>query len=144
MRIKRVVELLVRKYGTRDPIKIASLMGIKIEYRNLKGIWGYFQMYLRIPVIHIAYNLPENLILFVIAHELAHRILHPGINVPFLRANTLQSVDKIERQANQFAVELLIPDKLITEGASIYDAASVCGVPEEVAHLKSEVVHKCI
>lgn len=136
MKIKKQVERLILKYGTNDPIKIAQSMGIIIEYRNLIGMLGFFQMYLRIPFIHVHQDLCETMIRFVIAHELGHRVLHPKQNVPFLTKYTLQSVDKIEREANQFAVELLVPDKLLLEGASIYEAAAICGVPEEVAHLK--------
>lgn len=138
MRIKQLVNRLVKKYGTRNPEKIATMMGIEIQYRPLKGILGYFQTYSRIPVIHVASGLSEELTLFVIAHELAHRILHPKNNVPFLRANTFMSIDKIEREANELAVELLIPDELLLEGISIYDAAGMCGVPREVACLKSK------
>ncbi|MBD2861638.1 ImmA/IrrE family metallo-endopeptidase [Paenibacillus oceani] len=137
MTIKEIVDKLIRKYGTRDPIKIAAMMGILIQFRNLKGVLGYYQTYRRIPVIHVAMGLPETLIAFIVAHELAHRILHPNVNVPFLRANTFHSIDKIERQANQFAVDLLIPDELLLEGMSIYEAAEACGVPGEVAHLKT-------
>ncbi len=136
MQIKKTVERLIRKYGTNDPEKIAEYMGIIIEYRTLVGMLGFFQIYLRIPFIHVHQDLSDIMIRFVIAHELGHRILHPKENVPFLTKYTLQSVDKIERQANQFAVELLIPDQLIIEGNTIYEAAAICGVPEEVAHLK--------
>ncbi|HIW33390.1 MAG TPA: ImmA/IrrE family metallo-endopeptidase [Candidatus Paenibacillus intestinavium] len=112
-------------------------MGINIEYRNLIGMLGFFQIYLRIPFIHVHQDLCETMIRYVIAHELGHRILHPKENVPFLSKHTLRSVDKIEREANQFAVELLIPDNLLLEGKTIYEAAAICGVPQEVAHLKN-------
>ena len=137
MTIKESVDKLIRKHGTRDPVKIATMMGIFIQFRNLKGILGYYQTYRRIHVIHVAIGLPETLIAFIVAHELAHRILHPNVNVPFLRTNTFHSIDRIERQANQFAVDLLIPDELLVEGMTLFEAAAACGVPEEVAHLKT-------
>ncbi|MEF3313844.1 ImmA/IrrE family metallo-endopeptidase [Paenibacillus sp. GYB004] len=137
MPIRKTVNKLIKKYGTRDPIKIASLMGIVVQYRQLKGILGYYQSYKRISVIHVAYGAPEGLIPFIIAHELGHRLLHPDINVPFLRANTFFSIDKIEQQANQFAVELLIPDELLLEGYTIHQAAKMSNVPLVIADLKT-------
>ena len=52
---------------------------------------------------------------FTCAHELGHAILHPNASTPFLRSNTLLSVDKLEQEANLFATILLIPDELILE-----------------------------
>ena len=48
------------------------------------------------------------------------------------------SRDKFERQANTFAVELLLPDELLREyeGYSIYHIAASYGVPEEFVELK--------
>ncbi|MCR8635776.1 ImmA/IrrE family metallo-endopeptidase [Paenibacillus radicis (ex Xue et al. 2023)] len=135
--IKNMVKQLVSLHGTNEPQRIASLMQIIVFYEEFKNVWGYFNTSRRIMMIHVNRNLDETLQRFVIAHELGHRVLHPKVNVPFLKSNTLQSIDRIEREANQFAVELLIPDNLLLEGISIYEAASICGVPEEIADLKS-------
>lgn len=142
MLIKNKVEHIIKKHSTNDPMKIAQAMGIQIEYRDLIGMLGFFHMYLRIPFIHVHRGLCEIMTRYVIAHELAHCILHPKVNTPFLSRHTLLSVDKIERQANQFAVELLIPDELLLEGYTIYQAAEMCGVPLEVAHLKRCPSHR--
>lgn len=136
MTIKHTVSRLIRKYKTNDPARIATQMGIQIEYRNLVGMLGFFQIYCRIPFIHVHQELSDSMARYVIAHELGHRILHPKENVPFLTTYTLRSIDKIERQANEFAVELLIPDELILNGLTLFEAALHCGVPKEVAHLK--------
>ena len=138
--IKQIVQRLIKQHGTNDPATISSKMGIIILYEEFKSIWGYFNMSRRIPMIHVNRNLAEHLQRFVIAHELGHRILHPKVNVPFLRANTFQSIDRIEREANEFAVELLIPDSLLYEHRhtcmTIREAAVIYGVPEDVVHLK--------
>lgn len=49
-----------------------------------------------------------------------------------LKRNTLFSIDKIERQANAFAVELLLPDKFLDEYSDINFAtvAKSNGIPE--------------
>ncbi|WP_400164839.1 ImmA/IrrE family metallo-endopeptidase [Brevibacillus sp. TJ4] len=138
--IKQIVQRLVKQHGTNEPAYIASQKGILILYEDFKNIWGYFNMSKRIPMIHVNRNLDEHLQRFVIAHELGHRILHPKINVPFLRANTFQSIDRIEREANEFAVELLMPDSILYEyqhtDFTIREVAAIYGVPEGVAHLK--------
>ncbi|QIQ34252.1 ImmA/IrrE family metallo-endopeptidase [Parageobacillus toebii NBRC 107807] len=62
-------------------------------------------------------------------------------NAPFLRANTLFSVDKIEIEANTFAIELLLPDDVIIQyqgtDLTIYDVAKMYSVPQELVHLKN-------
>ncbi|RXZ84708.1 ImmA/IrrE family metallo-endopeptidase [Paenibacillaceae bacterium] len=136
MHIKSRVQQLIHNHDTNDPHQIATQQQILIFYENFKNIWGYFNTSRRIMMIHVNANLSERLQRFVIAHELGHRILHPHVNVPFLKANTLQSIDRIECEANRFAVELLIPDELLSEGRTIYDIAKISGVPEEVVHLK--------
>lgn len=51
---------------------------------------------------------------------------------------TFFSASKLEREANTFAVELLLPDDFIreNEGCSIYQLARLRGVPEELVELK--------
>ena len=75
---------------------------------------------------------------FVCAHELAHSILHADLNVPKLTRYTMFSRDKFERQANAFAVELLLPDELLREypDCSIYQLAASYGVPQDFVELK--------
>ncbi|URN93038.1 MAG: ImmA/IrrE family metallo-endopeptidase [Candidatus Pristimantibacillus lignocellulolyticus] len=46
---------------------------------------GFFTNYKRCPVIHTNHNLEYQLQRFTCAHEFGHYILHPKVNVPFLR-----------------------------------------------------------
>jgi Zn-dependent peptidase ImmA (M78 family) len=76
---------------------------------------------------------------FVCAHELGHAVLHPRANTPFLRKNTFFSIDKIEIEANRFAVKLLLPEDVLSEyqdqNISIYEITKMFGIPNEQAHL---------
>ena len=83
-------------------------------------------------------DLPEHLESFVCAHELGHAICHPDINVQWLCESTFYSKGKFERQANTFAVELLLPDDLLREypDCTVYQLARSVGVPEEFVELK--------
>lgn len=114
-------------------------MGVVILFERLKDTLGYFNTYKRIKIIHINQELNESEQQFVCAHELGHSILHPEVNTPFLRKNTLFSISKIEREANEFAVELLLPDTLLYEhqDVSLSHLAANSGVPLELLHLKN-------
>lgn len=138
MDIKRTVEKLMRKYNTNDPFKLAEKLNIIVKYDDLGNTWGYFITYKRIKIIHINNNLEEWLQRYTCAHELGHSILHKGVPTPFLKKHTLFSIDKIERQANTFAVELLIPDKVIAqyEGYTVHNIADIVGIPNGLKVLK--------
>ncbi|MGO4543258.1 ImmA/IrrE family metallo-endopeptidase [Paenibacillus sp. 2TAB23] len=136
MGIKHLVSQLTRKHGTNDPFKIASQKNIVVLFEPLGSMMGYFNTYKRIPMIHINNALEEQDQHFTCAHELGHAILHPKVNTPFLKRHTLMSVERIEREANELAVELLISDELLISGMTLYEAATLSGVPIEVAHLK--------
>lgn len=138
MDIKRTVEKLMRKYNTNDPFKLAEKLNIIVKYDDLGNTWGYFITYKRIKIIHIYNNLEEWLQRYTCAHELGHSILHKGVPTPFLKKHTLFSIDKIERQANTFAVELLMPDKVIAqyEGYTVHNVADIVGIPNGLEVLK--------
>lgn len=138
MDIKKLVTKIIKKYKTNNPFELAEALGIEVLYENLGSINGYYTKMLRSKYIHVNYNLNESRQRYTVAHELGHAILHPNANTPFLRENTLFSVDKLERQANTFAVELLMPDNVISqyEGYTVHNIASLVGIPNGLEVLK--------
>lgn len=140
MNIKRIAEKLMRKYDTNNPFKLADELGIIVKYDDLGNTWGYFITYKRIKIIHINKNIEEWLQRYTCAHELGHSILHKGVPTPFLKKHTLFSIEKIERQANTFAVELLMPDEIISkyDGYTIHNIADIVGIPNGLEVLKEE------
>lgn len=136
MGIKRLVSQLTHKHGTNNPYTIAAQKNIIVLFEPLGSMMGYFNTYKRIPMIHLNSDMGEQDQLFTCSHELGHAIRHRNVNTPFLKRHTLLSVDRIEREANEFAVELMVPDELLLEGMTIYEAAAISGVPLEIAHLK--------
>lgn len=138
MDIKNAVQKLSKKYKTNDPFKLAQELDILVVYENLGSILGYFDAHFRMKTIHINENAPEELKGFICAHELGHAILHAKVNTPFLSAYTLYSVGKIERQANTFAVELLLPDENLSEYSEhpISSIAKSVGIPSGMESLK--------
>ncbi|WP_368780903.1 ImmA/IrrE family metallo-endopeptidase [Alicyclobacillus fastidiosus] len=140
MTIKEKVKMLVAKYGTSSPFEIAEARKILIFKHPLGNILGYYTRHRRVQMIYLNSHVEDrHLQRFVCAHELGHATLHPEVNTPFLRRNTLFSVDKIEREANTFAVELLIPDDAVyrNEGCSTSrEISTAYGVPPELIQLK--------
>ncbi|WP_193065339.1 ImmA/IrrE family metallo-endopeptidase [Oceanobacillus oncorhynchi] len=141
MNIKSIVYALVKKFGTRDPYELAASLNIMIiEWDLHHEINGYYKYDRRNKYIMINSNLSEIMKVFVLCHELGHAILHPRTNTPFMRNSTLLSVNKIEKEANTFAVELILSDEAIYQykdtNMTINEIGGIYGVPEEVTHLK--------
>ncbi len=129
---------IAEHYNTNNPFEIARERNIGILYEPMKTTYGFYVRYRRFQNIILNNELSEGMQRFVCAHELGHSILHADLNVPKLTRYTMFSRDKSERQANTFAVELLLPDELLREyeGYSIYHIAASYGVPEEFVELK--------
>ena len=106
----RTVKALVRKYGPRDPFRIADALGFSVVRIPLEGIRGFYQYVKRCKIIYIADNLNEADARFVCAHELGHALLHRGYNRIFMDAHTYFPTNRYEVEANRFAVDLLFDD----------------------------------
>ncbi|HFJ9281651.1 hypothetical protein AT278_25555 [Bacillus cereus] len=141
MKIKDYVMKIVKKHGTTNPFEIAKRKDIIVLFEDLGNTLGFYNTYKRFKFIHINNRIDETTQRFVCAHELGHALLHPKANTPFLRNKTFFSVDRLEIQANTFAVELLLPDEMISEyqdtNLSIQEIAEIYGIPESFARLKS-------
>lgn len=119
MNVHNIVEQTVHKYGTRSPYEMAERMGIIVQKNNLGAIRGYYFKKYRIKQIILHNDLSESDERFVLAHEIGHAVLHEDVNTPFLMGNTLFSKNKFEREANLFAIELLVPDETIIENPDL-------------------------
>ncbi|HDR8161904.1 TPA: ImmA/IrrE family metallo-endopeptidase [Bacillus cereus] len=141
MKIKDYVMKIVKKHGTTNPFEIAKRKDIIVLFEDLGNTLGFYNTYKRFKFIHINNRIDETIQRFVCAHELGHALLHPKANTPFLRNKTFFSVDRLEIEANTFAVELLLPDEMISEyqdtNLSIQEIAEIYGIPESFARLKS-------
>lgn len=141
MWIKEIVNNLVNKHNTNDPFEIANAKNIFVFEQNLhEEVFGFYKYIRRNKFIYLNSNLDDAGKKFTLAHELGHSEMHPSINTPFLKRKTLFSVDKIENEANRFAVELLLSDTKIyehkNEFLTLNEIADMYGVPKEVIHLK--------
>ena len=115
MNIKARVDKLVKKYKTRNPFEIIKSMNVIIVFYPLEGVKGFYQHFQRNNIIYIDERLSEHEKLFVCAHELGHMILHKKANAIFMDSRTQLNTDKYENEADQFAMNLLISDRLSEE-----------------------------
>lgn len=139
--IKDYVINIAQKHETTDPFKIARQKDIIVLFENLGNTLGFYSTYKRFKFIHINNEIDEITQRFVCAHELGHAVLHPKSNTPFLRNQTFFSVDRLEVEANTFAVELLLTDESIDTykdtNLSIQEIAEIYGIPRGFACLKT-------
>lgn len=115
MDIKAVVDGICRKYDSRNPYDIATQKNIIVLFESLGTVRGYYQHTYRQKIIHVNSTLEERKQLFTCAHELGHAIMHPDLNTPFLKNNTFFSVDKLEVEANRFAIQMLYSDDYLKD-----------------------------
>ena len=138
LNIINIVSNLITKYNTSDPFELAKALKIAVFYENLGTINGYYNNPLRMKQIHINDSLGNLEAKYTCAHELGHALLHPDASTPFLRSKTLLSVDKMEIEANTFAVHLLIPDEVIIEhsGYTVEQLARFIGYNQGLIELR--------
>lgn len=130
---------LMRRFNTNDPFTIARALDIVLIYCHLIDLNGFYQYHKRNHIIYLSDTLDEATACFVLAHELGHMQMHHRTNTIFMDTKTYNVHSKYERQANEFAVELLLPDALLREhpDCTVYQLAQSFGVPEEFVALKS-------
>lgn len=138
MCIKRRVSQLVRKYQTRDPFEMIRGMNVILVHYPLEGVRGFYQYFQRNNIIYLDERLPEAEQRFVLAHELGHMFLHKRANAIFMDTRTQFNTDKFEKEADTFAMELLVPDAEIIEhpDLTIGQLSRMTGYAEELLKCK--------
>jgi Zn-dependent peptidase ImmA (M78 family) len=129
--IRKAAQSLVRRFETRDPVKIAKGLGIHVSYNYdfnlLKGMYFVID---RSRFIIINGNLNDRDKKVICAHELGHDALHRHLakEKPLKEFMLYDMKSRAEYEANIFAGELLIDDseimELIEEG---YDNVAIAG-----------------
>lgn len=130
---------LVRFYRTRDPFEMIKGMNVILVFHPLKDVRGFYQYFQRNNIIYIDEGLDEFEKRFVCAHELGHMILHKKTNAIFMDTKTHFKSDRFEREANLFAVDLLIPDEIVLNnpGFTIEQLARLTGFEEKLIRFKA-------
>lgn len=136
--VKRLVAYYVKKYETRNPFKLAEYLNVFVHVGPLGSRAGCYMFLKNHKCIFLNEDLNEQERMLVMAHELAHSVMHRKENCYFIRNKTLLLTSEIETEANMFAAELLIPDDLIYEnpGMSKLQIASLAGYDERIMEFK--------
>lgn len=148
MHIADAVNKLTKKYGTRDPYELCSLLGIKVHHIDMqKKLKGFFYYQSRQKNIVIDSNVNDVLERILIAHELGHAVLHTQIAMMrgFQEMEVLDGGSKEEDEANFFAAELLLEDCEVLSYLgeySFFEAAKKLYVPAALLDYKFSLLHE--
>lgn len=138
------VNKLVKKHKTNNPFDIATGENILVIKEPLGSINGYYNKFVRQKMIHVNSDLSYTKQIYTCGHELAHAVIHPNSNTPFLISNTFYSVNKLERQANMFAAILLIPKDIFIayKDYTLEQIALSENIPLELLKLRYDMLTK--
>lgn len=140
MDIKARVNRLVRFYKTRDPFEMIKGMNIILVNYPLEGVRGFYQYFQRNNIIYLDEKLSDSERRFVLAHELGHMMLHKKSNAIFMDTRTQFNTSKYEQEANLFAMELLLPDQILSEyvadGFTIEQISRITGYYKSLIRLR--------
>jgi len=138
MRIKAIADGLAKKYGARDPFAISEEMGFIVVLAPLVQMRGFQQCAKRRRLIYINSDLDERQQRLVCAHELAHHLLHRGMNRIFMDHSTGMVTEKFENEANRFAVCLVYGDEELQPYLSLgfERAAAYMGISRQLAQYR--------
>ncbi|MBR6823137.1 MAG: ImmA/IrrE family metallo-endopeptidase [Clostridia bacterium] len=110
-RYKQTVIDLCKQYKTTDPFDLADKLGIFLLREDLgKEIDGFYVKSRGRSFICVNSSLPDHLMRLTLAHELGHAVLHPDLNSVWLKQHTLYAGSKYEKEADLFAIHLLMQD----------------------------------
>ncbi|MDD6988792.1 ImmA/IrrE family metallo-endopeptidase [Ruminococcus sp.] len=142
MDIKRELKKIKRKFKTLNPFEIAEKLDVVICDSILPDkLRGFFQISNRVIIIYLNNQLAELEYKMVFAHELAHALLHRGMNRIFMDSRFLNVPNRYENEANLLAAYMLISDDDIKEYIeheyTTYQISQITGI-------KSDLVEKRI
>ncbi len=143
--IRDLVRELIQHYHTRDPFQLVeNILGHPPT--SASGLGENKGFYLkRFGLNLIVYNdtLPERIQTIVVAHELAHLVLHEDEPLPCGMRPKLATL-LLDSEANSFAADLLLPDEDVVEALETYEtirrAACALSIPEALLFLKIKLM----
>lgn len=137
--IDSIVLGLIDTYDTNNPYELCTLLDIKIIMvdPNYPLLLGKSSLLIRNlhnsnkEIIFIRNDLHKSHEEFYLKHELGHAILHPGIINS--QNKNLVNIDKMEKQANYFALKLcqIELDSIELEQFTLEQIASYLELPYE-------------
>ncbi|NBI72372.1 ImmA/IrrE family metallo-endopeptidase [Otoolea muris] len=120
MAIKKKADELARKFQTRNPFEIIRGLNVILLFVPLIDTRAFYQYFKRNNIIYIDENLPRHEQMFECAHEMGHMFLHKKANAIFMDTRTGFNTSRFEKEADTFAIDLLVGDDILAEYQS-YD-----------------------
>ena len=146
--IRKQVEMLIKKFDTRDPFEICKCMDIHVHYKDLGTAlkaYYFYQSRIKNIVINSRSNIAARRVLC--AHEMGHAVLHNKLAAMhgFQEFNLFNSLISTEYEANLFAAELIISDDKILKSLNdknktIFSIAKELYVPVELLEFKFRIL----
>ncbi|WP_376706478.1 ImmA/IrrE family metallo-endopeptidase [Listeria seeligeri] len=128
-----MVKTLKNKHNTSDPFELCELLNIIVTPWNMStDTNGFYKYVRRNRFIFYNSNLLEHQIKYVVSHELGHALMHTRLNATFTKSIHWSSLSKIELEAHQFAVSLLLSDIDIENFDTTNDICLFTGIPFEM------------
>lgn len=115
MDIKKKADKLAKKFRTRNPFEIIQGLNVILVFAPLIDTRAFYQYFQRNNIIYIDENLPDMEKRFECAHEMGHMFLHKKSNAIFMDSRTLLNANQYEKEADTFAMDLLIDDNTLIE-----------------------------
>ncbi len=140
--IAKIVSNISRKYRTASPFELCDCLGINVIYEELPdSVRGFFVKILKDFVIVINSSADEYESRVVCAHELGHIMLHSDTNSISLNSRTCLCTSKYEREADLFAVTLLLESEMpsitdMYENLSAEELSHITHIPLRLIKLK--------
>lgn len=140
MDVKKQANKIARMFKSRDPFEIVRGLNVILVHYPLDGVRGFYQYFQRNNIIYLDERLPEPEQRFVLVHELGHMFLHKKANAIFMDTRTQLNGARYEREADLFAMELLLPDELLSEykvfNYSVEQISRITGYNKRLINLK--------
>lgn len=132
--IPKIVNRLIKKYGTRDPFKLCKCLNYNVLFCDLPDCTnGFYQRVLRNNIIYINNDRTERDQQIICGHELGHGILHRKTNAIYLDTKTFLKTSVFEYEADRFSAELLFGEDIkYLGGVSIQDIVILRQVVKEL------------
>lgn len=134
--IKALVVGIREEYSTNDPYIIAEYHDLIILNHDLPIELDAYRLK---DIIVLNNTLNEDKKRWILAHELGHYFIHgPEFTLKYYLKNNLLIRNKIEREADIFASELLLCDieDYILEGLTTKQLSALFKVPEKYVEYK--------
>ncbi|EAF0489198.1 ImmA/IrrE family metallo-endopeptidase [Listeria monocytogenes] len=128
-----MIEKLRNKHHTSDPFELCEILNIIVTPWDLAtDTNGFYKYVRRNRFIFYNSNLSDYQVKYVVAHELGHAVLHTRLNATFTKSIHWSNLSKIEIEAHQFAVYLLLSEIELEKFETKRDICLFSGIPLEM------------